>query len=398
MYTPPAYMTLPLLLIVWATTILRLTLVRSTVAERRLNAALVFASLSLVLGRPAVRDLIDGGFGYGLTRILGNVCIMLTAASLISLFCVWALGPERLPRIHLFALSAALVAGAIMIALSAPARSRGVSLADEGGWRFAAYCLTYASPIFGAACLNLSISLKAVRSAVAGRERRIFLAVIGLSVFEMADMAIVMLTGVSKAVGDGSTFTESHYDSGAFIRLFAVSAGALIALGPALRAADRRYRSWRVARRLLPMWQTLTEAVPEVVLELRPDDRRTLSSDDRLDRMGVEIRDAILVLDRYMVFELGNQAGSAAPVVAATRLHLACKARIAGHPAHGTGVLTHSWSSDIGGEPWELARLADHWHDAEQVAATLWARRLPQFGGLEAPIVQDDRVTTVVPR
>jgi hypothetical protein len=380
-YAPPAYVTLPLLSIAWATTILRLLLVRSTVAERRLNAALVFASLSLVLGRPAIRDLVDGQFGYGLTRVLGNVCIMLTAASLISLFSVWALGSERLPRIHVFALSAALVAGAIMVVLSAPARSRGISLADEGGWRFAAYCFTYASPIFAAASLNLWISMKAVRSAVAGRERRIFLAVIGLSVFEMADMATVMVTGVSKAVSDGTTFTETHYDSGAFIRLFAVSAGALIALGPALRAAGRRYRSWRVSRRLLPMWRTLTEAVPEVVLELRPKDRRTLSADDRLDRMGVEIRDAILILDRHVVFELGNQAGSAAPLIVATRLHLACRARIAGHSAHGTGVQAHSWSSDIGGEPWELAKLADHWHDAEQVAATLWERRLPQFGG-----------------
>ncbi|MFC9553265.1 MAB_1171c family putative transporter [Rhodococcus sp. NPDC056960] len=385
MYEPPTYVSWPLLALVWATTLLRLALVRSTVAERRMNAALVFASLSLVLQRSLAQHWLDLWFGHGFANTLSNICIMLTAASLISLFSAWALGPARLPRIHTVSLSVCLVAGAILIALSTPARSRGVAVADEGGWLFAAYCITYAIPILAVALLNLWISLKAVRSATPGRERRVFLAVIALSLFEVVDMGIVVTTGVVNAVSEDNVLTESHSDSGAFIRLLAVSAGALISVGPVVRVLGHRRRSQRVTRRLQPMWRTLTGAVPEVVLELRPEDRRTLSARDRLDRMSVEIRDAIMILDRHVVFELGGLGDSAPPVVTATRLHLACLARTAGHRAHGTGGTTHLFGTDVGGEPWELAQLADHWREAEAQAAALWARRLPQFGGPEHP-------------
>ncbi|MBV6759778.1 MAB_1171c family putative transporter [Rhodococcus opacus] len=385
MYEPPTYVSWPLLAVVWGTTLLRVALVRSTVAERRMNAALVFASLSLVLQRSPAQHWLDLWFGHGFANTLSNVCIILTAASLISLFSAWALGPARLPRIHVVSLSVCLVAGAILIALSAPARSRGVAIADEGGWLFAAYCITYAVPILAVAVLNLWISLKAVRSATPGRERRVFLAVIALSLFEVFDMGVVMTTGVVNAVSEDNALTESHSDSGAFIRVLVVSAGAIISAGPVIRAVGHRWRSRRVIRRLQPMWRTLTGAVPEVVLELRPADRRALSVRGRLDRMSVEIRDAIMILDRHVVFELGDHTGIAPPVVTAARLHLACLARSAGHRAHGTGGTTHRFATDVGGEPWELARLADHWKDGEQMAAALWARRLPQFGGPEDP-------------
>lgn len=85
MYEPPTYVSWPLLALVWATTLLRLALVRSTVAERRMNAALVFASLSLVLQRSLAQHWLDLWFGHGFGNTLSNICIMLTAASLISL-------------------------------------------------------------------------------------------------------------------------------------------------------------------------------------------------------------------------------------------------------------------------------------------------------------------------
>ncbi|RZL74585.1 MAG: hypothetical protein EOP32_33415 [Rhodococcus sp. (in: high G+C Gram-positive bacteria)] len=383
MYEPPTYVSWPLLAVVWGTTLLRLALVRSTVAERRMNSALVFASLSLALQRSLAQHWLDLWFGYGFANTLSNVCIMLTAASLISLFSAWALGPARLPRIHVVSLSVCLVAGAILIGLSTPARSRGVAVADEGGWLFAAYCITYAVPILAVALLNLWISLKAVRSATQGRERRVFLAVIALSLFEVFDMGIVVTTGLVNAISDDNALTESHSDSGAFIRQLVVFAGALISAAPVVRVLSHRRRSRQVTRRLRPMWTTLTAAVPEVVLELRPEDRRALSARSRLDRMSVEIRDAIMILDRHVVFELGGPTTTAPPVVTATRLHLACLARRAGHPAHGTGATTHL--TEVGGEPWELAQLADHWRDAEREAMALWARRLPQFGGPEDP-------------
>ncbi len=93
MYEPPTYVSWPLLAVVWGTTLLRLALVRSTVAERRMNAALVFASFSLVLQRSLAQIWLDRWFGYGFANTLSNVCIILTAASLISLFSAWALGP-----------------------------------------------------------------------------------------------------------------------------------------------------------------------------------------------------------------------------------------------------------------------------------------------------------------
>ncbi|MBA8959327.1 MAB_1171c family putative transporter [Rhodococcus opacus] len=381
MYTPPGLVSWSLLALIWGTTALRLVFVRSTVAEQRINAALVFASLSVALRRQWVRDIVDGVFGAGISSPLGNACIIFTAASLISLFSVWAFGPDRFRRIHAVTLAVAVLPAAALIVLSGPARAQGVGVKAAGGWQYTAFCIAYALPILLAALLIAGISIRSVRAAASGRDRWVFAAVIALSVFEVVSMVVVMIDGVMRTSAADDAVTESHAEAGVFLRLLVVAAGAVIALGPVLRVLLRRYRSGRTARRLLPVWRTLTAAVPEVVFELRPEDRRALSARARRDRMEVEIRDAILVVDRYLPGDVGDPAAS--PVrAAATRLHLACLARAAGHPPV-TGL--YSGSSQPGGEPWELARLADHWRDAEHVAAELWARRLPQFGGPADP-------------
>lgn len=382
MYTPPGFVSWSLLALIWGTTALRLVFVRSTVAEQRINAALVFASLSVALRRQWVRDIVDGVFGPGISSPLGNACIIFTAASLISLFSVWAFGPDRYRRIHVVTLTIAGLPGAALIVLSGPARAQGVGVRAAGGWQYTAYCIAYALPILLAALLIAGISIRSVRAAASGRDRWIFAAVIGLSVFEVVSMVVVIIDGLMRTSAADDAVTDSHAEAGVFLRLLVVAAGAVIALGPVLRVFLRRYRSVLSARRMLPVWRTLTAAVPEVVFELRPEDQGALSARARRDRMEVEIRDAILLVDRYLPGDFVDPVAPPA-CAAATRLHLACLARAAGHPPVA-GTKSGS-SMQPGGEPWELARLADHWKDGERMAAALWARRLPQFGGPEDP-------------
>ncbi|KAF0963822.1 MAB_1171c family putative transporter [Rhodococcus sp. T7] len=382
---PPAFVVWPVLALIWGVALVRFAVLRSTLAEHRMNAALTFAALSVTLPQPGVRELASSWLGRGAATSASNICIMLMAASLLSLFSTWALGPDRMPRIHSIALIAMAVPSMALIFLSGPAREANVSIEKGAAWYFAAYCITYSIPLFSACVLITWIAAKSIRRASRGRERRIFVAVLALAFVEAMDMALIAAAGVLNVVREGNGFTEVRAESGLLVRLIAVSVGTLIAAGPAVRVLGHRWRSRRVIRRLQPMWRTLTGAVPEVVLELRPADRRALSVRGRLDRMSVEIRDAIMILDRHVVFELGDHTGIAPPVVTAARLHLACLARSAGHRAHGTGGTTHRFATDVGGEPWELARLADHWKDGEQTAAALWARRLPQFGGPEDP-------------
>ncbi|WP_067470235.1 DUF6545 domain-containing protein [Nocardia amamiensis] len=60
-------------------------------------------------------------------------------------------------------------------------------------------------------------------------------------------------------------------------------------------------RDSRALRRLYPVWRDLTAATPEVVLTLRPGDRRGSSTAERLHRRRVEILDAAAIVGRWAV-------------------------------------------------------------------------------------------------
>ncbi|MEV6273967.1 MAB_1171c family putative transporter [Nocardia sp. NPDC051832] len=90
---------------------------------------------------------------------------------------------------------------------------------------------------------------------------------------------------------------------------------------------DRDSRRWR---RLLPLWQDLTAAVPEVVLA-----RDATYSDTpalRLYRTTVEIRDALLQLRLYAAAELPDPGSDIKGY--ARRIAAAARAKAQGQPAH----------------------------------------------------------------
>ncbi|MEV4240099.1 MAB_1171c family putative transporter [Nocardia sp. NPDC049737] len=81
---------------------------------------------------------------------------------------------------------------------------------------------------------------------------------------------------------------------GTYATLFLLTALIAIPLWNALLARAELDRAGRRCRRLRPLWQALTDAVPEVVLA-----RPSGGSASRLYRMTVEIRDALVRLRPY---------------------------------------------------------------------------------------------------
>jgi hypothetical protein len=115
----------------------------------------------------------------------------------------------------------------------------------------------------------------------------------GVGLVYVASRSLMLLTASRTVVGVMSV-TSSN-----FFLLIAVG-GSLAALEPLIRQIS----DWRNRRRLYPLWRTLVDTVPHVILESSASPwREFLAFKDahlRLYRRVVEIRDAILILRDYV--------------------------------------------------------------------------------------------------
>ncbi|OEJ21023.1 MAB_1171c family putative transporter [Streptomyces subrutilus] len=158
--------------------------------------------------------------------------------------------------------------------------------------------------------------------------------------------------------------------------LFAVGF-TMPAWGVGLDSARARVNEYRAYRRLLPLWQAMTGAHPEVVLlpDLYPSNPRRAFRDDDLSflvsRMVIEIRDVQLALRPHFdpavaraVRELSQvqakPADEVEAIIEAAQITHALRAKAAGKTEHHAAAVPHDPAAgDMGGERDWLIRVAD---------------------------------------
>ncbi|NLE82184.1 MAG: hypothetical protein GX610_21910 [Rhodococcus sp.] len=377
----PPLVTGVLLFVVWGTTAVRLIWTRHGAVNSRQNAFLVLASITMLLSRSWVHQPLDTAFGLGMSRHLGNAVIMLAFASLFSLVVAWVLGPERWPGVHVASMLGAAVLGLALLALGAPASSAGERIETFGGWQYPAYFGIYAIPSLTFAGAIVGISVSGLRRTTDRPDRRVFGALLALACVAAIDTTSMVAAAVMSALGVTNGFTEFRVAVNGIPTMFLLIAMCIFAVRPAVREALIGFgldADSRMRRRLTPLWQTLSAAVPEVVLELRPADRSALPPAMALHRMCVEIRDAMLVLAEYPQFGRFPPAGEDRDLSIAIGLHLSCLARAGGEEPDGgrdsvvPTVTGHdhimSTSVDLRSEARELSRLAHVWERAGRMA------------------------------
>ncbi|MBO2455160.1 hypothetical protein J4573_49300 [Actinomadura barringtoniae] len=120
-------------------------------------------------------------------------------------------------------------------------------------------------------------------------------------------------------------------DEQVITQVLAVPGGVLTVLGaslatwgPGMLAPFQRMRQRRAVRRLRPMWQALTEVVPDVVLDTTGEFSKDPAA--QLHRYLVEINDALLILAPYRLRD--NDSRPAASRGEAERITAAQEARL----------------------------------------------------------------------
>ncbi|MEV6273968.1 MAB_1171c family putative transporter [Nocardia sp. NPDC051832] len=166
-----------------------------------------------------------------------------------------------------------------------------------------------------AAALIARASLREVRAPSRSLRQRLAYALLFTVCLYSALAAPV--GAVWAARGRGAGELSATWVGGSFLSLAVLVVVLAIPLVRALLTRTGWDSAGRGCRRLHPLWSDLTTAFPEVVLT--PDSTRHPDSEQRLYRMTVEIRDALLQLKPFLPTDDQQAAGDAWRVAHALR-------------------------------------------------------------------------------
>lgn len=306
--TLPAAIEWPMLAILLVVALLRALFLHSRL-DQRLTTMLVFWGFCALLRDPHVQDrLAEHLVNPSLIRQGTHLCAMLASAAIIGACALWAAPAERSatgpasvwhrPETQPIVYTVVLIMGLALFPLSAPARGAGQSLEEHGGWQLVAYMTVYAAPTI------VAISAVALLLIEAARQSKSALAVTGFALAVVA-CAISLFDSTTRIINacflysnHHNAFTTWRSESNDVLFLPEVTVIALVLTVPLVNLLAERLgvdESSRQVRRLTPMWNDLSGAVPTVVLQQRPD-----RPDELAQRMGIEIWDTLIRLRDYL--------------------------------------------------------------------------------------------------
>ncbi|NLU83298.1 MAB_1171c family putative transporter [Rhodococcus sp. HNM0569] len=351
----PALVVAPL----WYIVVLRLLYVRATRAQRILNATALLMAAGATVALPGVRPAIDSVTFHGAGSMLQNSLFLLAGASAYALFSSWWHGPRKYRWVWPAATAVALALAVVMCVVGYQAFRLGVDVREGPDWAFVVYASVFSGPLLIVAVSVLVLAIRGI-TRVRGRERRS----VALLAFLSGAVSLYLVTGLVAGVADYFHTTwpilEPVLESGAVIAILVTAVMFAMIARPLVQRFVRERAAKAGVRSLRPMWRTLTTAVPEVVLPLRRVDRRALSHSDRLHRMSVEIRDAILVLEPGLPAELSDD-----PAVVAAALRIAARARPTGNGVqHPSAAQSRARALHLSGDLAGLRSVAACWEIA----------------------------------
>ncbi|MBW1603948.1 hypothetical protein JJV70_17935 [Streptomyces sp. JJ66] len=333
------------LILLWAMVLWRAPAALRARRQRALWVTFAALTLSMTLRLPEIMRAIDGGTGVNnLSTLLKHVFGLTAGAALLEfVFGITRPTSRDGRRLRLALAGTTLLALTVLFALT-PREAQAEKFFEfhaGGGAAVTTYLLVWYAYLGLAMAVAATLFWSAQRHAGAGWLRAGLLllgagtaASVGYALVRAAFL-VLRLTGVA---GAGTDTGVTHWtDVAKHAAIVLILLGSVLPAVGAARAA-RRYA--RHLRALAPLWQTLTAAVPEVVL---PEELRRSELRMRLHRRMVEIRDAILALQPYVTAAQREHAaavaarsgltGTARQALAdACWLEAARHARLAGRP------------------------------------------------------------------
>jgi hypothetical protein len=388
--TTPGFLMWPMLVIVLFVTIGRALMLpayagsRQSLQQRRISITLIFASGVVVTRVREFQDFLAPHLtDITIIRPITHTFAMLAGISIFGIVAAWS-PPEpkwRQPVLYFMV----VVFGAAMIALSQPARDRGLKLEEFGGWQCMVYHLLYASMLlvgFGAAMLQCFRDLRTPQDR---RSQLIAAAIMLAASVSVFDNLFRPFAAIFQSLHIENWITELRGQMNDVLYLPGLTITAIAVSRPLFQPLFDRIGfnpDAHQVKALEPMWTGLTAATPEVVLD--PDGYKG-SSTRKLHRMVVEIRDSLLILTKYAVPEVSSALTASldsrnpnesdrALILRNIDLMLAGQARSAGRsPGDGDrpqAVLPGlAEAADFNDEIGALRPLAEQWSVAADVLA-----------------------------
>ncbi|MGW0824384.1 MAB_1171c family putative transporter [Streptomyces sp. NPDC002845] len=324
-------MTTVVLVLLWMVALWRAPSAVRSSKQRTLWIAFAALTLAMTLRHSAIMHAIDGGTGVNNLSTLLKQYLGITAAGAVLEFVYVIARPHNRTGVRRrMAAAGATMAVLTVLFAFVPRRTEAEDFFDRsaGSVPATAYLLVWLAYLGTAMAMATWLFWGSSRHAGAGWLRtglRLLGAGTAVGVAYSLSRAVYLVLRLAEVAGPGS-----DADASTVTDAMKHAAIGLILVGssvPAVGVAWRAARHWRYLRALHPLWQDLTEAVPEVVLgeELR---RRELRM--RLHRRVVEIRDGILALQPY-VSAAQRDAAEAAASTARRDLAEACWIETARH-------------------------------------------------------------------
>ncbi|MFI7004796.1 MAB_1171c family putative transporter [Nocardia sp. NPDC050175] len=356
----PALLAVPVIVFAVAVALGRFALLSSTAIDRLLNRTLAWTALSLVL--------LERGFAPRFGSLLHQLSMgatMLAIASLYGAAMRWAGADPRLAtrRQHYFDLAAA---GSVLLILiiGTPYRRAGTLLGQDSSWQEFVVSAVMWIPLIAVGTLVWRVGLRELRGGDVTRyERIVFSALLATPFIAGAGL----LSSIARHTGHWQA-DDPHLTRWAapnFGTVFVLAAMLAVPLAELLSARTGWDRTGRHCRRLRPLWRDLTAAVPEIVLPATG----SVPPDARLFRMTVEIRDALMQLQRYLPVDHATEVGPPSSARYARQLRQAIAAkRNGGAPSTAPHVAGRfgAPSSDIDSDIRRLLDLARAWNNAKR--------------------------------
>ncbi|MGF0320631.1 MAB_1171c family putative transporter [Nocardia fluminea] len=371
----PGIVAWPVLFLLALVSIGRWWLLRERDVDRLLNRALTAALVGLLLRETWVQYLLVLALPIPDNDVIQIAnqgvlaAIVLTVAGIYGLAQLWSgadpQGTWRRQRVYD---AGALLSGAIILIAGTPARNAGQLIDQKMGWPAVVVWIAFYIPLAATAWLVGKTSIHELRhtdAATTWRERMVIAGVLGIALVVGVDsianptLTMVAVLGDRPALDPGMGFKTWTF----FID--AVWGGTVVAIPliSALLIHTGWDRTGRYSRRLEPLWRDLTAAVPEIVLDPTHDRNGRTIPATRLYRMTVEIRDAVLNLQRYAA-DVPPELGDLDARAFAQHLATLIDAKAAGDapyrsPSPGTSVQPRA--RDLAAELQLLLDLAKVW-------------------------------------
>lgn len=335
----PGPVAAPLIAFVALVTIGRWILLRRTATDRLLNRALAWAGAGLLL--------LERGLAPQFGSLMHQVsmgCMVMGVMSAYGAAALWAGADPATARARQRRYDLVGVAGAVTILLvGAESRREGRLLGQLPDWESAASALALCLP--AVACGRLmwrALWREARRADATRRERLVYGTLLAALTAGAAGLPFSAALLIGRRTVDDPELLRWAVPN--FVVITVAAAVLAVPLADVLATRAGLDRSRRRCRRLLPLWRDVTGAVPEIVLDSDSAPHRG-DADVRLIRMTVEIRDALLHLNRYVPDDLPDTEDDP-PRRYATRIAYAIRTKRA-----GTGpVRTNPGAAPLGPE------------------------------------------------